>query len=104
MNIVVDKGTLDALSPADGDEQSQALVRDMFTEIDRVLAPLGRYLVVSLAQEHIVHRLLEFLRANYLVRVHKIESDKAFSMPVFLFVATKLRSPLPIAAVSLSTR
>ena len=104
VNIVVDKGTLDALSPANANEQSQKRVRDMFKEVDRVLAPLGRYLVVSLAQDHIVHSLLDFFLGAYLVRIHKVESEKSFSMPVMLFALTKLRSPLPIAAVSCNKR
>lgn len=70
----------------------------MFEEIERVLTPLGRYIVVTLAQEHIVHKFLDnFHRSNrFLLRIHKIESEKAFSMPIFLFVATKLRMPLPV--------
>ncbi|KAI6200722.1 Methyltransf-11 domain-containing protein [Aphelenchoides besseyi] len=97
VNIVVDKGTLDALLPSNSDEKTEQLVSDIFTEIDRVLMPLGRYLVVTLAQEHIVHKFLEHFRTpnSYLVRVHKVDSDKSFSMPVFLFVATKLRKALP---------
>ncbi|KAI6217032.1 Methyltransferase type 11 and Spermine synthase domain containing protein [Aphelenchoides fujianensis] len=100
VNIVVDKGTLDALFPADADEKTQQLVEDIFAEIDRVLQPLGRYVVVTLAQEHIVHKFIEFFRTpnRFLVRVHKAESDKSFSMPVFVFVATKMRSALPTTA------
>jgi hypothetical protein len=103
MNIVVDKGTLDALLPSDANESAEKVVTQMFGEIDRVLAPLGRYLVVTLAQEHIVHKFLDAFRTpnRYLIRVHKVDSDKAFSMPVFLFVATKLRSALPKPSVGL---
>lgn len=101
MNIVVDKGTLDALLPVDADETAEKIVTQMFGETERILKPLGRYLVITLAQDHIVHKFLEFFRNSnrFLIRVHKVDSEKAFAMPVFMFVATKLRSPMPISPV-----
>lgn len=40
MNIVVDKGTLDALLPVDADEATEKVVNQMFGEVERILAPV----------------------------------------------------------------
>ena len=41
-------------------------------EIERVLKIAGRYLCISLAQDHILKKLLEKFEVGWLVRVHKV--------------------------------
>lgn len=57
--VVLDKGTLDALMTDCSAEVSE-LVDKMFGEIARVLRVGGRYVCVSLAQEHIVKKVLHY--------------------------------------------
>ncbi|KAL3112834.1 hypothetical protein niasHT_019160 [Heterodera trifolii] len=100
-NVVLDKGTLDALLPssAGADEkggESDALVTSMFREIGRCLAPFGRYILITLAQPHIVQRLSAFFGTNsFMVRVQNCERTNAdFAMPVFAFIITKFKTAL----------
>ncbi|CAD5235354.1 unnamed protein product [Bursaphelenchus xylophilus] len=98
-NTVLDKGTLDALLPPGADTDAEKVVTDMFNEIDRVLSVLGRYICVTLAQDHVVNKLMEHFHASqrFLVRVHRTETDRHFSMPVFVFVFTKLKNQMKTA-------
>ena len=57
--VTLDKGTLDALM-VDSSEKVVKDIETMFNEIDRVLKPMGRYLCISLLQEHILNKVLEF--------------------------------------------
>ncbi|GMR49826.1 hypothetical protein PMAYCL1PPCAC_20021, partial [Pristionchus mayeri] len=98
-NVVLDKGTLDALLPP-GDEGAVQLVKSMFDEVTRVLASAGRYIIVTLAQEHIVRAWIgHFLPTNqFILRIHKIDtSASGFPMPVFVLVATKMKMRMPMA-------
>ena len=56
--VVIDKGTLDALM-SDQREEVIAECDKMFNEIDRVLKYNGRYICVSLAQDHIAKKVLK---------------------------------------------
>ncbi|CAD5227906.1 unnamed protein product [Bursaphelenchus okinawaensis] len=98
-NTVLDKGTLDALLPPEADADTEKVVTEMFNEIDRVLTNLGRYIVVTLAQEHIVRKVLQHFydSQRFIVRVHRVESNRQFSMPVFVFVFTKLKGQMKTA-------
>lgn len=58
-SAVLDKGTLDAVMTDDSDEVS-ARVHQMFREIGRVLRQGGRYVCVSLLQDHILRKVLEY--------------------------------------------
>ncbi|KAK5983618.1 hypothetical protein GCK32_004167 [Trichostrongylus colubriformis] len=94
-SVIVDKGTLDALLPPEATEQQLDCVHRMFHEVQRILKVAGRYLIITLAQHHIVNCFMEhFLTTGqFLLRVHEIEnSASGFPMPVFVFVATKLRN------------
>jgi len=62
---VIDKGTLDALCPPDGDQQSIDQIQSMFNEISRVLKIGGRYLIVTLAQHHIVELFVDYFSKRY---------------------------------------
>ena len=56
-DVVVDKGTLDALM-SDSSEKVDDDCNKLFAELDRVLKIGGRYICVSLAQEHISDKIL----------------------------------------------
>ncbi|XP_007525255.1 eEF1A lysine and N-terminal methyltransferase isoform X1 [Erinaceus europaeus] len=97
--VVLDKGTLDAILT---DEEAQTLkqVDRMLAEVDRVLKVGGRYLCISLAQEHVLKTVVKrFSQEGWMVRVHQVagsrnlasEAESHFSMPVFVFIMTKLR-------------
>ena len=58
-SVVLDKGTLDAILTDEKDE-TLANVDKMFGEIARVLRVGGRYVCISLAQEHIVRKVLSY--------------------------------------------
>ncbi|KAJ1359566.1 hypothetical protein KIN20_018331 [Parelaphostrongylus tenuis] len=99
-SVVIDKGTLDSLLPPQATEQQTESVRRMFREVERVLKEVGRYLVVTLAQHHIVKFWVDhFLNTRrFLLRVHEVENRaSSFSMPVFIFVATKLRNSMNVS-------
>ena len=55
--LVVDKGTLDALY-AENTEKLTEVARQMFSEIQRVLATGGRYVLVSMCQDFVLARVL----------------------------------------------
>ncbi|XP_072276042.1 eEF1A lysine and N-terminal methyltransferase [Pyxicephalus adspersus] len=97
---VLDKGTLDALLP-DTEEKTLETVTKMLDEIGRVLQYSGRYLCVSLAQGHVLDKLVNhFSQGGWMVRVHQVldgnneESGSKFLLPAFVFVMTKVR-PMP---------
>ena len=58
-SVVLDKGTLDALM-TDESEEVGAQVDQMFAEIGRVLRLGGRYICVTLAQDHILKKVLAY--------------------------------------------
>ena len=94
-DCVIDKGTLDAVCVNKEDGTIQK-VNKMFAEVKRVLKPGGRYLCVSLAQEHILEQLLANHDGGWVVRVHvikqKVEEAVGIgsALPVFMFVMTKM--------------
>ncbi|XP_053607536.1 eEF1A lysine and N-terminal methyltransferase homolog [Plodia interpunctella] len=98
-NVLLDKGTLDALMPDDGEETQKSIDR-YFTEIKRVLKLGGRYVCVTLLQSHILSKLLEiFCDRSWMLRVvrcHEAEEKNAengdgTTLPVFVVVATKFK-------------
>jgi ubiquinone/menaquinone biosynthesis C-methylase UbiE len=91
-DVVVDKGTLDALM-SDNSESVYQDVDRMFNELDRVLKVGGRYMCISLAQDHILEKLINsFVEKGWIIRVHRIdEQDLDFYLPVFVFTLTKMK-------------
>ncbi|XP_073449331.1 eEF1A lysine and N-terminal methyltransferase [Aquarana catesbeiana] len=94
---VLDKGTLDAILP-DTEEKTLETATKLLIEIGRVLQFGGRYLCVSLAQGHVLDKLVnQFSQGGWMVRVHQVsegssnESGSQFPLPVFVFVMTKVR-------------
>ncbi|XP_029474834.1 eEF1A lysine and N-terminal methyltransferase [Rhinatrema bivittatum] len=95
--VVLDKGTLDAIL-TDGEADTLQRADDMFAEIGRVLQVGGRFLCVSLAQDHVLRRAVGyFAREGWMVRVHQITGgggeaeERHFPLPVFIFIVTKCR-------------
>lgn len=95
--VALDKGTLDALM-VDSTEKVVRDVEKMFNEIDRVLRLMGRYICISLLQEHILNKVIHiFADKGWAVRVHRIHTDdsdsadREFHMPVFALVLTKFK-------------
>ncbi|GLV46168.1 uncharacterized protein CBL_02884 [Carabus blaptoides fortunei] len=96
-SVVLDKGTLDALMPNDSAETIQQIEK-LFSEIGRVLKVGGRYVCVSLLQEHILKQLLSYFPASNwmfrIVRCHEAEQktveNNETPMAVFIVICTKL--------------
>uniref|UniRef100_A0ABM5G9K0 eEF1A lysine and N-terminal methyltransferase n=1 Tax=Pogona vitticeps TaxID=103695 RepID=A0ABM5G9K0_9SAUR len=93
--VVLDKGTLDALM-TDDEETTLMRVKRMFAEIGRVLQFGGRYLCVSLAQGHVLKVALEyFSREGWMVRIHQVfeagATEGKFALPIFIYIMTKIK-------------
>lgn len=98
-NVVLDKGTLDALMP-DATEETNAIIDKYFSEIKRVLKLGGRFVCISLLQSHILAKLMEgFCEKSWMFRVvrcHEAEEKNAENsdgptLPVFVVIATKFK-------------
>lgn len=68
-SVVLDKGTLDAVF-TDESDATITTVECMFSEIDRVLPIGGRYICVSLAQNHIVKKVIQDFSNKYVTSVY----------------------------------
>lgn len=109
-SVVLDKGTLDAMMSEES-ESLNIMIQKYFSEITRVLKTMGRYVCISLLQEHIIMSLLNFFPSNnFLFRVVRCleaedktssTNEDGSSMPVFLIVATKF-SKLPAKMLEIS--
>ncbi|XP_017893172.1 methyltransferase-like protein 13 [Ceratina calcarata] len=95
-NVILDKGTLDALMP-DAKENTVSTINKYFKEITRVLRNGGRYICISLLQEHILKQLISYFpNAGFMfriVRCHEAEEkaklEEGSSIPVFAVIGTK---------------
>ena len=60
-------------------EEGSAKIEIMFKEVYRVLKNGGRYICVSLAQDHVLRKLLSYFPANnWLLRIHKVKKMVEF--------------------------
>lgn len=109
-NVVLDKGTLDALMP-DESKETIANINSYFKEIKRVLKIGGRFICISLLQSHILRKLLdELCDKSFMIRVVRcheaeqknIENGDGPTMPVFLVVATKLKIMPKLVGINLN--
>lgn len=97
-SCVLDKGTLDALM-TDDSPQVVELIDKYLSEMNRVLRVGGRYVCISLLQEHIIAHVVSWFPANgwcvRLCRCEDAEKSQAeegkFSFPVFVMVCTKFK-------------
>ncbi|KAG8555837.1 hypothetical protein GDO81_017834 [Engystomops pustulosus] len=94
---VLDKGTLDAIL-TDTEAGTLETATKLLTEIGRVLQCGGRYICVSLAQAHVLEKLVtQFSQGGWMVRIHQVsessskQSGSQFPLPVFVFVMTKVK-------------
>ncbi|KAJ2452962.1 hypothetical protein EV183_002547 [Coemansia sp. RSA 2336] len=92
VDVALDKGTLDALMCEQGDvwEPSPELcanVRRVVDEVDRVLAPGGKFIWITFGQPHFRRRHLE--RAGWSVAVERL-NDGGFDY--FAYIASKLQT------------
>ncbi|KAM4023480.1 eEF1A lysine and N-terminal methyltransferase isoform 2-T2 [Anomaloglossus baeobatrachus] len=94
---VLDKGTLDAIL-TDTEAGTLETATRLLTEVGRVLQCGGRYLCVSLAQAHVLEKLVtQFSQGGWMVRIHQVSessskgSGSQFPLPVFVFVMTKVK-------------
>ena len=106
-DCVLDKGTLDAIFSS-SDEVTIKKVLAMFEEVQRVLKIAGRYICITLAQEHILSEILKFFGAGWLLRVHKVILGGAVesvggALPVFVFIFTKMTLRTPAIKVGVGT-
>ncbi|XP_031574018.1 eEF1A lysine and N-terminal methyltransferase-like [Actinia tenebrosa] len=88
-NVILDKGTLDAIFVNTLSEVISD-VNKMFEEIQRVLKTNGRYICITLVQEHILDKLLSHFINGWFIRVHKIEATES-PLPVYAFIFTKTK-------------
>lgn len=65
-NCVIDKGTLDAI---DNGKQNVTKIIRYFDQIDSVLSLFGRYILVTLAQDHIIKHIADYF-LDELVTIH----------------------------------
>ncbi|CAK9266746.1 unnamed protein product [Sphagnum jensenii] len=92
-DVVVDKGSLDALTGEP--EEPLTAAKSLLSEVKRVLRPGGQYVCVTLAQKHVIGVLLETLRQGWEICLHQVsEASRDPSSPLqpFLVVATKTNS------------
>ncbi|XP_072176738.1 eEF1A lysine and N-terminal methyltransferase-like [Diadema setosum] len=112
-SVVLDKGTLDGLMTDDGPE-TVARIDKMFGEVARVLKLGGRYVCITLAQNHVLSKLLQYFPSEgWMLRIQKVDqsqreddSDQGSPLPVFVVICTKLKKMgavhTPILEVSMS--
>lgn len=93
-DVIFDKGTLDAIFT---DNKTYDDVLEYFKECARILDFGGKFVCVSLAQEHIVAAIVEFFNTGFEIHVHCIEQKQQDSsgfgskLPVFVFIIIKIK-------------
>ncbi|RHY37033.1 hypothetical protein DYB38_008362 [Aphanomyces astaci] len=93
-DCVMDKGALDALMATD-DAPVLADAVKMFHEVDRVLAPRGSYVCITMAQDfilkHVLHAFSEVL-PSYTITITEVPRSKTSPFVPFFIVFTKSTS------------
>lgn len=103
-DVVLDKACLDALL-TDGSPEVVEKARAMMAEVERVLAPAGQYLCISLLQSHILEHLLGTFVGRYAFSIESFTAGNESELCPFFIRATKVaagseaavtvRRPLP---------
>ncbi|XP_003739601.1 eEF1A lysine and N-terminal methyltransferase [Galendromus occidentalis] len=98
--IVIDKGTTDALLPSDAPDKIE-VAHKVFSEVARCLRFGGRFICVSLLQDHVAGAVFDYFRTKsaqdttWVVRVHRCEDcktcDSSLILPVYILVCTKMK-------------
>ncbi|KAI5704235.1 hypothetical protein M8J75_003242 [Diaphorina citri] len=95
-NVVLDKGTLDALMP-DNKQDTVERIEKLFKEVDRILKQGGRYIVISLLQDHIVQFLVNYFHSlGWMLRISRCReaehaAGRSLIQPVFVIIVTKFK-------------
>lgn len=98
-SAIIDKATLDAVFVDETDTVNE-YVQKYWSEIDRVLRVGGRYIAITLLQQHILEGLLKrFALNNWMFRVVRLieaeektaEESGEKSLPVFMVIVTKFQ-------------
>ncbi|XP_043278984.1 eEF1A lysine and N-terminal methyltransferase homolog isoform X2 [Venturia canescens] len=109
-SVVLDKGTFDALMP-DSDVETLDRIDKYLNEISRVLKRGGRYVCITLLQEHILRKLVAYFPSHeFMLRVSrcyeaeaKTREDEGSAFPVFVVIATKFPGlPRPVLELALT--
>ncbi|CAG7827604.1 unnamed protein product [Allacma fusca] len=109
---VLDKGTVDALTPpteSSSGSVEKSKVELMFDEVNRVTKKGGRFIIISLLQPHVAQKLFTYFhRAGWMIRVVRCSEveEKALKLsadrivfPIFMVVVTKVKLPPSISPV-----
>jgi len=68
------------------DTENTEHVEQMFTELRRVVRIGGRYICITLAQDHIVRKILNYFPVHqWIVRVHKVHCLRMNYLPLCPF-------------------
>lgn len=99
-NVVLDKGTVDALAPRGGNGTILKLCA-VLAEVARVLKVGGRFICISLLQKQVLNSLLNWFLADrkwaWVIRFYrcvdaeKTDGSSRLSLPVFAVVFMKLK-------------
>ncbi|KAH9284764.1 hypothetical protein ECG_02724 [Echinococcus granulosus] len=98
-NCVVDKGTFDAVDNG----QANFNFNLYFDEIASALSLFGRYILITLAQDHIVKHIADYFLdkgSQWIVSCYQMTNPEqrvadSVSLPLFTFVMTKMK-PAPV--------
>lgn len=107
-SVVLDKGTLDALV-SDDTEEDLLRGKQLFSQVSNVIKIGGRYIIISLLQQHILKLILDyFTECGWMIRICRcfdvenksITEDNNVGMPVFFIVCTKFKKTANLKSVS----
>ncbi|KAG0631758.1 hypothetical protein M758_1G277400 [Ceratodon purpureus] len=92
-DVVLDKGSLDALTGEP--DEPQIAAEGLLSEVKRVLRHGGKYVCITLAQQHVIELLLGHFRIGWDVVVYQVQdesNDTSAMLQPLLVVATKTDS------------
>uniref|UniRef100_A0A5K3FGT9 Methyltranfer_dom domain-containing protein n=1 Tax=Mesocestoides corti TaxID=53468 RepID=A0A5K3FGT9_MESCO len=95
-NCIIDKGTLDAI---DNGETKEDRIQCYFNQISSALGLFGRYILITLAQDHIISHIANYFlkkECPWIVTCIQVtspikEHPGSFSLPLFAFIMTKMK-------------
>lgn len=108
--VALDKGTLDGLISTEASKDVNR-TNKLFDEISKVLKIGGRYVIISLLQEHVLKAILDYFTENgWMIRIARchdvekkhVEETGELSMPIFFVVCTKFKKMYNVDPVSIT--
>lgn len=82
-DVILDKGTLDAIYPDEGTDQVDRYLANMH----RILKENGKFIIVSLLQEHVLKKLLD---PRWQIEIQETVIEKSKLYPFFIVLTKKL--------------